>query len=274
METRCITCKDGTQLYLSKEKYDIAINYKWCVQKSNSGSITMVTYFNGGKKNFIEVVFGVDTKTHLLYHKNGNRLDFTDDNITIVSRSEFGHLSGGRKRKKSKYKGVYKVPNWKWAAKIVKEKKQFFGGYYVYEFEAGLVADFMTKKHFGEKVNLNFPMLTMEQLEEICQLIEDKYGSSASGKKSKSLQGKARFKRPIPVGVTYIKDRDAYMARIEYMGKVFRTIRIKDKDKAGVLYDEKALELYGTYAKLNNPIDIVDKVKETFTKYTGIENPT
>lgn len=76
-----IICHDGTEVLLSPDKFGIAKEYKWYVQKQKTGHITIVSYGKERKLSFTYIVFAVNNKTHRIFHKNNNYFDFTNENI-------------------------------------------------------------------------------------------------------------------------------------------------------------------------------------------------
>lgn len=57
------------------------------------------------------------------------------------------------------------------------------------------------------------------------------------------------------VGVTYIKESDKWQSRISYQGTRIHLGYFKTDELAAKAYDKKAVELFGTDAKLNFPLD-------------------
>ncbi|SHF60569.1 AP2 domain-containing protein [Desulforamulus putei DSM 12395] len=254
-----IVTKKGQQIIVDQAEYEIAKQFKWVISKTGKNKSTPVTFVDGHYKTFSRVVFGIE-QGQSIAHKNGNKLDFTRDNILICKdKSEFWHVvSSNRKGKSSQYHGVcYNNALEKWVVQVRKNGKVITGGRYNQEDEAGIVADYLMLFHYGDIAARNFPELNMEQFEKRYNEINEKYGSGRIEKISRAGQGRSnakyRNKTSKYVGVSWSKKRNLWTAQISHTRKVNVLGRFLNEIDAARAYDKKAKELYGEHAKLNLP---------------------
>lgn len=164
----------GETLIFDKEKYIIAKNYRWFVHTDRKGHKTICTYINQRKYYLPKLIFNIE-KGQALFKKNGNIFDFSDDNISILTRSDFGHITGTCKSKASKYLGVFQKKK-RWAVKITKNNTNYYKCSYIEEYEAGIVADYIIINLFGTSAKRNFPELGYEEIERLYVEIQNSYG--------------------------------------------------------------------------------------------------
>lgn len=152
MHVRTIILTKGYEAIVDESDYGWLTKYSWCAFESHSG----VRAVRGTKLQTIYMsreVIGA-TQGQLVDHINLNTLDNTRTNLRITTTSQSmmnrrGWAVG------SEYKGVTK---WKglWRARIDKNHKQFFLGYFNTPEEAALVYDGAAIQLHGEFARLNF----------------------------------------------------------------------------------------------------------------------
>lgn len=257
-----IIAKNGQQIIVDEAEYEIAKQYKWVINETGKNKSTPVTFIDGHYKTFSRVVFGIE-RGQAIVQKNGNKIDYTRDNIIICKdKSEFWHVvSANRKGKTSQYHDVcYNSTLEKWAVQIRKDGNVITGGRYNKEDEAGIIADYLLMYYYGDITVRNFPDLTTEQLTQRYDEIKEKYGSDRIEKISRAGQGRSSTKPENKtsryVGVSWRKDRKMWTAQISYMRKVIVLGRFLNEKDAARAYDRKAKELYGKHVKLNLPDDL------------------
>lgn len=254
--------KNSKEIYLENYHYNIAKDYTWHTKKSGRGDHEKIyTYVDDKMVNFNKIVYGL-TPDECLIFKNGNCFDYTEDNISILSRSELAHLHGATNRNKSsKYHGVYFCNSTKkWWVRINKNEKPSSENCYDLEEEAAVVADYIALNKYNEAAMRNFPELCFDEIEKKYHEIKEKYGHTKSERWAKVMQGSTRYKSKSSkyVGVTENKNRKKrWCARIKYLKKYIFIGNFDDEEDAAGAYDKKALELYGAHAKLNFPITAI-----------------
>lgn len=127
------------------------------------------------------------------------------------------------------------------------------GGNYETAYDAAVAADFLAIKKYGELAKRNFTELTLDELKKKYEELQRKYGYSYSEKLSKGIQGTKRnqLKSSKYVGVTWNKINKKWMTQISYKRKQYYLGYFDSEEDAAKAYNQKALELYGQYAKTN-----------------------
>lgn len=96
---------------------------KW--KLSNSGYVMNTPKYKGNNKYMSRIILDTD---QFVDHINHNKLDNRKSNLRIVTRSQ--------NQMNVNYKGVYKLNNGKYSAKIKLNQKQIHLGVYIFEEEA------------------------------------------------------------------------------------------------------------------------------------------
>jgi hypothetical protein len=173
---KTIIAANGETLIFDEKEYEIANKYKWFVYKDKKGHKTIYTLINLRKYYLPQLIFNIE-QGKALFRKNGNICDFSKENLIILSRSEYGHITAIRENKASKYIGVHKKKK-RWAVKILKDRQAYYKTSYIYEDEAGIVSDYIIMKLYGITAKRNFPELTYEEIKELYENIQNSYGKS------------------------------------------------------------------------------------------------
>ena len=150
----CVTKSGDTEFLIDKEDYPLVSKYGWML---HSGGY-IYGYIPSTKKLVYLHRFLKDApKGKMVDHINRNKLDNRKSNLRLVTRSQNMYNSIGKKKRRSKYKGVYFSENRKkWIAQInvSKNKMKYLGGYTAQE-EAALAYNNAAKSICGEYVLLN-----------------------------------------------------------------------------------------------------------------------
>lgn len=246
---RTIKTKTGEEILIDDDKFDIASKYIWQLKDSKR----VVTYINGKRIALANVVFDLEPD-QIIYHTNGNPLDFRKSQIKICKMNELGHIIGNTNVKHTHFKNVYYFARSNaWAVRIIKESKIIDGGHYHSQEDAAIAADYFILNHLGEKADRNFPELSYEAIKDKYNQLLDKHGHNSSEKKARSGQGMIRAKDKASPYVGVSKDKNKWAARIKYNKKTIHLGNFHSQEDAAKAYDKKALELYGDTAKLNFP---------------------
>lgn len=142
---------------------DFAFFNKWKWYLSSDGYIKRNQYI--GNKKFITIrmhTLLLKTKNgYEIDHINGNRFDNRRINLRLANRSENQCNRKTNKNSTSGFKGVswHKVVK-KWYAKIVKDKKYYFIGYFNTAHQAALSYDLWAKYLHKQYARLNYQPLT------------------------------------------------------------------------------------------------------------------
>jgi hypothetical protein len=161
---------DKEDLYLIENKYlriTLLSTTSKCLKK------TIYNYILNREHN--------NNNNNIIDHIDGNELNNTKKNLRIITYQQNTFNQKIQKRKKtSKYKGVYKyknIKNKKYCAYITINKKRISIGYYYTEIEAAKAYDEKAKELFGEYASLNFPEPGQEKYEQKLILEENNDGS-------------------------------------------------------------------------------------------------
>lgn len=250
-----ISCPNGNKIIIDDTDYEKAKDYTWLAYNYENDDARIFTLINKKRHSMSKLIFGIE-KGQCIYRKNGNPFDFRRENIIICkNKSEFAQLSFPRVNKTSKYNNVYwdrKGEVWIVAVRV--EKKIYHGGRFHDEYDAAIVADFLIFKYYGNSITRNFPGLTSSDINEIHDEVLKKHGQTPEEKYAKAHQGISSAPcRQITkfVGVVWHKRHKYWVAQISYQKKACRKGGFKSDIEAAKAYDEMALELYGTHARLN-----------------------
>jgi len=246
-----LIAKSGEILLFDEPYYSIAKEYFW---RSNTirGKKYFYTYVDGKMQGISKFVFKIPPK-HIVYHKNGISEDFTNDNIIICSRHDIWNITEKKPGTTSQYYYVtwFKSHN-KWGFEQERNsgtrKRWMFND----EIEAALWADYYNRVLTKNNRKLNFPDMSLEQLEEKINELIVKYGRDRKEKCSKTRQGKSYCKKKTTPYIGVSKQGNAYVAQIRYLGKDEIICRADNPITAAKAYDKRARELFGEYARIND----------------------
>lgn len=210
-----------------------------------------------GKMIAMEKFLFSPASNQVVIHINEDHLDFRRDNILIIDRNHFGHLIGHISQEKTSiYHGVYycKLTK-KWWIRLEKDYSIIHDHCYQTEYEAAIAADYIKISNSIIGDIRNFPDMLDDEIESAYHVIRGKYGLSRQEIKSKASQGISRAENPRSkyVGITFDKRRPnkPWVARIKYQGKFIWIGSFYDEIDAARAYDEKAIDIYGEYARTN-----------------------
>lgn len=254
--------KRGKEIIIDSNHYSIAKDYTWNSKKTGRGDHEKIyTCINGKLINFNKIVFGLSDDECMTY-KNGNCFDYSESNIQIVKKCEVAHKNGANKRiKSSRYHGVHFYSHTqKWWVRINRNEKAGSEHCYDLEEEAAYIADYLGICKYKNAANQNFPELSFREIEDKYNEIKEKYGYTKSERWARVMQGTSRCKSKSSrfIGVTEKKNRKKrWYARIKFNKKNIYIESFENEVDAARAYDKKATELYGIYAKLNFPDQII-----------------
>lgn len=233
---------------LDKPEYDIAINYKWHFTKKY-----MITRINGKQSTFSKVVFGIQ-RNQLIYHTNGDYLDFRKSKIMILTREEFPKVA--KRDKTSRYRGVFLKGDLWMVILEVNDEKEYLGSYYS-ELDAAIVADYYYFKKNGIFDKMNFKWKNVEELNNSYKKLCEVYGENFSDRNSKVHQGKLLNKEKAKsskyVGVYKMKRSGSrlWAAEIRKNRQRYHIGYFEIEEFAAKAYDVAAMILYGENAATN-----------------------
>ncbi len=251
-----IVCPNGNKILLDEADYDKAKAFKWLAYNYENDDAKVFTLSNKKRTSMSKLVFGISGQ-QCIYHKNGNPFDFRRKNLVICNnKSEFAQISFPRLNKTSKYNNVYwNTQTSKWVARVMLKGKSIHGGYYIDEYDAAIVADYMINLYYGKSIKLNFLELTEDELREKHNEVLKKHGVTAEEKYAKCHQGiSSKSEKLSPyVGVYYDSRHQYWAARLTFCKKTHYKRGFKSDTEAALAYDQMALWFYGGNARLNFP---------------------
>lgn len=153
-----IPLSKGFYSIVEENDYYHLIKYKWHIQTTKNGDSFYAKNSSIGMMH--RYLLGVNDKSLMVDHINGNTLDNRRVNLRICTRSQNGMNQRPQRRKKDKmclYKGVTQTGSKKkFQARLVLNKKHIYLGTFKTEEEAARAYDTKAKELFGEFANLNF----------------------------------------------------------------------------------------------------------------------
>jgi len=174
--------------------------------------------------------------------------------------------------KTSKYTGVCrKKGSDLWRATIFFHNKQYSLGNYDTQEEAAHAYDKKALEIYGKNAKLNFPHLASSKLKKIKEKFKEIDDKKFDKYISKQTQGVLRDEKKTSgyVGVYLRSNKNIWIAKITYKRKTYYLGDFNIEEEAALAYDKKALELYGSEAKLNKPnitLEQIAKKRERLAK--------
>ena len=290
----------GETMLVDDEDYETAKEYRWIVNKDSSrdNKGQVFTMIKGKKKSYKKLILGLNAVATL--HKNDNRLDLRRENILAFdSRSECSRViiktyvrknkpfnpkhskmvqsrTANKRIHETKYIGVYRIYNRfrPWVSSIVYNYKSIYLGSFGKDEHAALAYDQKALELYGVESRRNFPDLTYEDLTEKLDIIkadEDlfSFDNSSRQKQGKIPSPKIEKKTSKYVGVFYSKAAYGYkkwLATIYHHTEYYYLGYYYTEEEAALVYDKKALELYGENATLNFPHFTQEELAEKMDK--------
>ena len=163
--------------------------------------------------------------------------------------------------KNSSYIGAWyntKSKNHPWDCRLNHDDTTYYLGSYNKDEYAALAYDKKALEIYGPDARVNFPGLTLEELTEKLEKIQEEDDVLFFDVMSRSMQGIIpekiiHRKTSQYVGVCYSKHEKRWKANITYLRKTYYLGGFFNEEDAARAYDKKALELYGETANLNFP---------------------
>ena len=153
-----IKLKDGTEILIDDEDYELVSQYKWHKVKYQTRYYIQTHVYILGKRNttLLHRVIMKAKKGQQVDHINHNGFDNRKENLRFCS-----YKQNQQNRKQNYGKSPYKGEAWnskynKWKAHIGVDNKQIFLGYFGSEIEAAQEYDKKAEELFGEFAYLNF----------------------------------------------------------------------------------------------------------------------
>ncbi|WP_431785872.1 HNH endonuclease [Paenibacillus lactis] len=163
-------------------------------------------------------------------HRDGNKLNNQKGNLRICTHQENmwnRKLQGGS----SEYKGVsWRKDNSVWQTYIYLDRIMKHLGYFNNEEAAANCYNYFAMKYFGEFANLND-----------CSFMTKEEWTKQIIKREKSSKYR---------GVSFVEGK--WLAQIYHLNKNIKIGCFDDEVSAAIAYNNKAIELKGSKAKLNN----------------------
>ncbi len=222
---------------VDEEDYDNLIKYRWYYSNGYASN-----YKLGALHRFIMNIKSDEINNRssiFIDHINGDKLDNRKSNLRICNNSK-NSQNRFKTRGKSKYKGVvWDASHDAWIVRIKPERgPRIYLGLYRDELEAAKAYNNKAIELFGEYANINVIDTYTTGSEQATFLNPFKLSN-----KSKSSTSKHK-------GVHFDKSRNKYQAQIKYNGVKFMK-RFNTEDEAALWYNDKAIELFGSFAVLN-----------------------
>lgn len=250
----------GGTLIVDDADYEIIKDYSWSYTKQflANGDIhyQIYTRFKDGKRKSLNRFLFPDQKYTYVKHINGNKFDYKRENIVI---NDFSHKAYKvRKKFISQYRGVTFLPNapyLKWNVLACKGREKFNLSFDS-EVKAAMAYNIIARKFYGDKANLNqiAPEDYEQYSDEVIQYVE----ASHKEKASIGMQGLRRQKEGTSskyVGVYKDKYAPVWHSAVEKDGKRYYLGVFENEIDAALAYNDKAIELYGSLARINE-IDV------------------
>jgi hypothetical protein len=131
------------------ELFDYLVRWNWSVCEKNGAVYAL------GPDFLHRIVLGTGRRVQV-DHRNGDGLDNRRSNLRPCNHRQNQWNSSGKRRGKSRYKGVV-LTKWGWHAQIRCGDKRPYLGVFATEEEAARVYDAAARRLHGEFAKLNFP---------------------------------------------------------------------------------------------------------------------
>ncbi len=140
------------------EDYERLARHKWHVSKSHNSEYAVRC---PGRKRILMHRLLLNAPGGLVVdHRDGNGLNNRKGNLRLCTHQENSYNQRPRRGGTSRFRGVcWKKTIRKYAAKIQKNGKRYYLGYFADEIEAAVVYDIKAMELFGEFAYFNFPDL-------------------------------------------------------------------------------------------------------------------
>jgi hypothetical protein len=140
------------------EDYERLNQHKWHVSKSHNSEYAVRC---PGRKRILMHRLLLNAPGGLVVdHRDGNGLNNRKSNLRLCTHQENSYNQRPRRGGTSRFRGVcWKKTIRKYAAKIQKNEKRYYLGYFADEIEAAVVYDIKAMELFGEFAYFNFPDL-------------------------------------------------------------------------------------------------------------------
>lgn len=210
-------------ILVDDEDFDELSKRKWAVEKNGYARAKI----NGKRVSMHRLVLDLSPKDPYVDHIDGNKVNNCKSNLRLVTPQQNQFNQRKREGCLSKYKGVTRSAN-KWMASIMINGKSINLGYYEKEDDAARAYNVKASEIFGEFAKLNDVDMSVP--------IPDVRQKSSSG-----------FR-----GVYWNKNDNKWVAQIQYKNKKVTLGYFSNKNDAAIAYNNKAIELLGDKAKLND----------------------
>lgn len=222
-----ITLNGGNVLIIDDADYEYVSKYKWT---ASNGRVVRRETLENGKRRVIYIHRDLLNPPDNLVvdHINGNAMDKRRGNLRICTHSQ--NSMNKRKpinSKNSSFKGIL-PQNGKYTVIIKREGKAYCGGTYETEIEAAIAYNQKAKELFGDFARLN------EIPPQYAEVIP------------KRVQGTSKYR-----GVSFNKRIQRWEVVVQHKKERFFVGSYGSERAAALAYNEKALEIKGDNARLN-----------------------
>lgn len=146
--------EDGFPFFVDDELEKLVRCFKWKSMKKGTESRYFYTYI-GGRLVYLHRLVMAISGNFVVDHKDRDPSNNRGENLDATTQS--GNIfNAGRKRKISKYRGIYRRRD-KWFACIAKLGVRHRSGPQKTQEDAARAYDVLAKQHSGGKAILNFP---------------------------------------------------------------------------------------------------------------------
>jgi AP2-like factor, euAP2 lineage len=212
---------------VDEEDYDFLSKYQW--HYSNGYAINRSAFFHeDGRRRTVlmhRLILGFDFSTPLIDHADGNGLNNCKSNLRIASHADNSRNARRPSHNTSGYKGVSKGKSGRWRASIHLNDRKINLGTFDNKQDAAKAYNIKAIELFGEFANLNDV---------------DHEGFHIPNKHKQTSNYKGVNKR-----------KNSWISGIYQNGKRIHIGSFKTEIEAAKAYNEKAIQLFGEYVKLN-----------------------